>query len=578
MATPETDARTDDSNLQRPLRLWPGVVLVAVQWLARFVMPAVWPDMMPYGVMAALACGPLIALWWMFFSRAPRIERFGGVALMIAALVATPYLLHESVATGFMGMMFLVYSIPLLSLALVAWAVITRGLSNRVRRVTMIASIVLACGVWALVRTGGMTGDADSEFEWRWAATPEEQLLAEAQDVPPAEAVELAGAEVGTADWPGFRGQRRDGVVPDVRIGTDWQVSPPKELWRRPVGPGWSSFAVAGDVFYTQEQRGEAEVVSAYRVSTGEPVWRHEDPARFWESNGGAGPRGTPMLDEGRIYSLGATGILNVLEAADGSVVWSRNAAADTEAEVPTWGISGSPLVLDDLVVVAASGTLAAYDRATGTPRWTGPAGGTSYTSPHMATLDGVRQVLFLNGEGLTSHAPDDGTVLWQHAWGGYPIVQPALTADGDVLIGVTDQSGLRRLAVDGASGEWTVEEGWTSIGLKPYFNDFVVHEGHAYGFDGRILACIGLDDGQRRWKGGRYGGGQLVLLADQDLLLVASEDGEVALVGATPDGFQEVAKVPVLDGKTWNHPVVIGDVLLVRNDREMAAYRLPAA
>ena len=134
-----------------------------------------------------------------------------------------------------------------------------------------------------------------------------------------------------------------------------------------------------------------------------------------------------------------------------------------------------------------------------------------------------------------------DGAPLWEHAWKGYPIVQPALTADGDVLLAVNADSGLRRLAVANGSGGWTVAERWTSIGLKPYFNDFVVHEGHAYGFDGGILAAIGLGDGARRWKGGRYGHGQLVLLPDQDLLLVLSEQGGLALVAASPDRFTEL-------------------------------------
>jgi outer membrane protein assembly factor BamB len=363
-----------------------------------------------------------------------------------------------------------------------------------------------------------------------------------------------------------------------VRIETDWSASPPVELWRREIGPGWSSFAVHGNLFYTQEQRGDDEVVACYTVATGEPVWRHSDAARFWESNAGAGPRATPALSNGRVYTLGATGILNALDAANGAVMWSRNAASDTKAKLPGWGFSGSPLVVNDAVIVAVSGALVAYDLATGDPRWFGPDSGQGYSSPHLLTIDGVTQILQLNGKGISSVAPGDGALLWEHRWPGYPIVQPALTANGDVLISVSAESGMRCLALAHGTGGWTIEERWTSNRLKPYYSDFVVHNGHAFGFDGSILACIDLADGKRKWKGGRYGAGQIVLLADQDLLLVLSEQGELALVAAAPDKFTELARFPAIESKTWNHPVLAGDVLLVRNAQEMAAFRLSLA
>jgi outer membrane protein assembly factor BamB len=362
-----------------------------------------------------------------------------------------------------------------------------------------------------------------------------------------------------------------------VRIATDWSETPPVELWRRPVGPGWSSFAVAGDLFYTQEQRGEDEVVSCYSVTTGEPVWRHRDAVRFWEANAGAGPRATPTLGGGRVYSFGGTGILNALDAEDGSVVWSRDAASEAGAEIPYWGFSSSPLVVDDVVVVWA-GALVAYDAASGDPRWSVPAGGENYSSPRLLTIDGTPQVVAVSGEGAIGVAPVDGTVLWRHPWPGFPILEPALTADGGVLIAASESSGTRRLALARGPDGWSAEERWTSIRLKPYFNDVVVHEGHAFGFDGRMLACIDVEDGERRWKGGRYGTAQLLLLADQDLLLLLLERGELALVAADPEQFTELARLPVFEGKTWNHPALVGDVLLVRNDREMAAFRLALA
>src|ERR1019366_3853122 len=195
--------------------------------------------------------------------------------------------------------------------------------------------------------------------------------------------------------------------------------------------------------------------------------------------------------------------------------------------------------------------------------------------------IDGVAQVLLLNNAGATSVAPADGSVLWKYSWPGSSILQPALTADGGVLIATGSAAGgigTRRLAVAHGPGGWSVKERWTSAGLKSYFNDFVVHHGHAFGFDGSILACIDLEDGKRQWKGGRYGNGQLVLLPEQDLLLVLSEQGELALVRATPDQFTEVARFPAIEGKTWNHPVLAGGVLLVRNGEEMAAFRLSLA
>jgi hypothetical protein len=187
-----------------------------------------------------------------------------------------------------------------------------------------------------------------------------------------------------------------------------------------------------------------------------------------------------------------------------------------------------------------------------------------------------------LTAAGVVSVAPADGTRLWEHPWPGIGIVQPALTAEGDVLISQVAQTaqpiGTRRLAVGHGPGGWTVEERWTSNRLKPSFSPFVVHEGHAYGFDGSILASIDVRDGQRKWKGGRYGSGQMVLLPDQDLLLVVSEEGELALVAAAPDEFKELARFRAIEGKTWNQPALVGDILLVRNGQEMAAFRLAPA
>ncbi len=202
---------------RKPLRLWPGVVIVMLQWLVRFGIPLVVPGAPIYGVFGGLIGGVAVVVWWAFFSRAPRVERWGAVALMIAALVGTPSILHESVATAGLGMLFYIYAIPILSLAFVAWAVAGRRLSDGPRRVAMVVTILLACGVWALFRTGGITNDLDSDLAWRWAETPEERLLAQAGDEPAALPSAPAAVETG-ANWPGFRGPNRDSIIHGVRI------------------------------------------------------------------------------------------------------------------------------------------------------------------------------------------------------------------------------------------------------------------------------------------------------------------------------------------------------------------------
>ena len=580
-----TNAQTNEATPRKPLRVWPGVVLVLVQWVAWLVVPYFLPNYILPALSVTALCALAIVLWWLILSRAPWYERVSAIILIVLAVIGTKRIVHVSIATANFGYLLYVMAIPFMSLALVAAAVISRRLSAGQRRAVIAAAIVFGCGLFTLLRTGGATGDFKNDFHWRWSKTPEERLLAQRGDETLASPSTPPTNVKSEAEWPGFRGPERNGAVRGVQLKADWSASPPVELWRRPVGPGWSSFAVHDGRLYTQEQRGKDEIVACYDESTGKPVWKHSDAARFWESISGPGPRATPALSNGRVYALGATGIMNVFDERTGAVVWSRNVVTDTGTKVPGWGVAGSPLVVGDLVIVAASGNLVAYDAATGNPRWFGPRGGDSYSSPQFVTINGVQQIVLMTSTGATGVALADGKELWNHSWpSDTRILQPAVAADGEFVISVGDGmggNGMRLIAVkqgQGGSGGWTTEERWTSEDLNANFTDFVIHKGHVFGFDFGTLTCIDVKDGKRKWKSPQHGYGQLVLLPDQDLLLMLSEKGELELVKATPDQFTELARFPVLEGKTWNHPALVGDVVLVRNDHEMAAFRLPVA
>jgi outer membrane protein assembly factor BamB len=242
--------------------------------------------------------------------------------------------------------------------------------------------------------------------------------------------------------------------------------------------------------------------------------------------------------------------------------------------KVLPWGFAGSPIVVGNRVIISLSGKLAGYKIESGEPAWFGTDGGNSYSSPHLVTIAGIRQVLLMCKTGATSIEPESGKPLWNYEWLMQDrILQPAVIGGGDLLI-VGETQAIRRIKVTNVQGTWSVKERWTSEQIKLNFNDFIIHKGFAYGFDGPSIACIDTKDGSRKWKGSPYRGFS-VLLAEQDIILVLTGKGDLALVGATPDQFRELVRIPAIKGKTWNHPVMVNNVVVVHNAQEMAAFRL---
>jgi len=427
-----------------------------------------------------------------------------------------------------------------------------------------------------LVTVRQVTGDLVPVLEWSWESRPDP--TAPDAVTGPGAAISLPGA----ADYPQFLGPGRNATLPGPALARDWEAQSPKEIWRRPVGAGWSGFAVRGDLAVTQEQHGDEERVVAYDLATGEIRWSHADEGRYDSTIAGVGPRATPTIDDGKVYTHGSLGRLNALDLETGEVLWSHDVPGELEAPDPQWGRSASPLVTDGLVIVTAGGDdhlLAAYDAETGELVWTGGDDQVGYASPFVTTLDGERQIVLLNHASVTGHDPETGEVLWSYPWSAeQPNVAQPVPLEGDRLLVSSGYGvGAELLEIEhDEEGVLRPTRVWKSPRLKAKFTNVVVHEGHVYGLDDGVLVCLDPDTGERCWKRGRYGHGQVILVGD--LLLVQTEKGDVALVEPNPDELRELARLPALDSKTWNSPTLAGRYLLVRNDREAAAYELPLA
>lgn len=577
-----TDTEPEAREESTAPRIWPAAAIVIAMWAV--IKGGEWfakgtKFQFMGGFLAPQAAAVLLAIWWLFASRVRGRERVYGLALIVGIFVAAFLLSDES-----MFMSLVMFTLPWVSTA-IAGLLLLKIMPWPKRRWLPVAATAVMAVLAMMLRLDGLSGSFDPELSWRWEPTREEVFLSKVEDSSDTSTQPTLQLpeELTATDWPEFRGPARDGRVTGITFPVDWEASPPREVWRREVGPGWGSFTVVGDTIFTQEQRGENEVVTAYNAQTGNLVWMNEVKSRFTETVGGPGPRATPTYHEGKLYSQGAGGKIQCIDAATGEAIWVRDLMVDTPREAPpVWGFSASPLVVGDLVITysgAGNGkSTVAYNRADGEIAWTAGNGTHSYSSPQLANFDGVEQVLMLSNLGLLSLSPTDGTELWQNEWDigeqANRVVQP-LVLDNDVLIGTFLGMGTRRITVSRENETWKTEEQWTSRHMKPYFNDYVEHEGHLYGFDNEIFACISLEDGKKKWKRGRYGHGQVLLVKDMGTLMILGEQGELVLLEANPKKHVEVAEIQALKGKTWNHPVIAGNLLFVRNGVEAACYEL---
>ena len=380
--------------------------------------------------------------------------------------------------------------------------------------------------------------------------------------------------------WTDFRGPLRDGHYREQPIDVEWPAGGLTPIWKQPVGGGYASFVVARGRAFTIEQRGPEEVAAAYDVTTGRELWTSRWTAAFREMMGGDGPRATPTWADGRVYVLGGQGELRSLDEATGAVAWRTNILEDAGAANLQWGMAAAPLVVGDTVIVLPGGSggrsVVAYDRRTGKIAWSALDERMSYSSPMLVTLNGRSQLLVFAATRVVGLTPDRGQELWHHPWQTQYEVnasQPLVIGDNRVFLSSGYGTGATVIEITPAGQGYAVREVWRNILMKNQFTSSVLHDGHIYGLDEAILTCLDAASGERKWKNGRYGYGQVMLASGR--LIVITEEGELALVRATPERFDEIVRFPVLEGKTWNHPAMAGGYLLVRNLNEMAAFDL---
>ncbi len=463
---------------------------------------------------------------------------------------------------------------------------------KRLKRFGIFFTILIVLGFAAgktLRYEGSTSGASMPKFSWKWTK----------KEAPGKVEVKLSSSSVAkdpsikttASNSAQFLGPNRDGAWPELNFSPDWKSNPPKEIWRRSVGQGWSGFAVFGNQAITQEQFGTSECVVCYDLFSGKQLWIHRDEnAGYLNANpenkgaimGGAGPRSTPTIHGGKVYTQGAGGIVNCLNLETGKLIWSRNPISEHKGKIPMWGQSSAPLVIENLNAVVVSGseksgsTLLAYRLESGEPIWNYKGGGASYSSPRLLTLQGTRQIVSVNAKDLSGVDPDTGKELWKYDWPGFnpKVAQPFKIGKNQILVTASYGAGSHLVEVDQGGEKWTATRKWKSVKIKTKFSSVSVKDGLAYGLDEGRLTCIDLANGKRVWKKQKFGFGQQLLIGGHHLL-VQAEAGYVVIGKISPDEFVETGRIEALSSMTWNTPTLAGRLLLVRNDKEAVCYLL---
>ncbi len=525
-----------------------------------------------------------------------RVAGVGALVIFLACIVLIIILRWRAPSMDFATVNVLTLILGFFGLVALLTSVLLRSdVSLLTRLLTVGTIIVLVCAAMLTLRIARVSGRLVPTLRWRWSVKPD-QLLATPQVAQTAGGIDLTTSTPN--DFPQFLGPDRNLSLSLPKLDRDWNANPPELMWRRPIGAGWSGLTAVNGYAVTMEQRGPDELVTCYKVETGDLLWVHGTEARHETIMGGVGPRCTPTVDEGLVYALGATGILRCLDGATGELKWSDNllqrcgVTPEEDLRAVAWGRAASPLVVGQLLIVPLGGPkggpffgLAAYDKTTGQLRWQGGADQVSYASPTLATLCGIQQVVIVNEKTVSGHRVEDGQIIWSYPWEGNSAAnastsQAVVLSDERVLLSKDYGTGAELIQLT-ARDDSTLQADriWAKSSLlKTKFTNVVVKDEFAYGLSDGILECVELDGtGKRRWKDrrrGSFGHGQI--LAVDDVILVQDESGDVVMVELNPTELVVLGRLTALSDQTWNNLCLYGPYLLVRNSVEAACFKLP--
>lgn len=379
------------------------------------------------------------------------------------------------------------------------------------------------------------------------------------------------------ASWLQWRGPDRAGVSAETGLASEWSEEGPAELWRKPLGEGFSGILVSGGRLITQFASGSDSFLVSLSAADGSEVWRTRVGANFKDSYGN-GPRATPTIDGDMVYALGSSGNLVAARLADGEVVWAHDLRETYGARPPRWGLAGSPLVEGDLLIVNTGGdngrSVLAFDKKTGETRWSVRDDKAGYAAPIAMTLAGVRQVLVFLGDKIASLDPEDGKTHWEIGWKtdwGVNASTPIQLDADRVFLSTGYQKGSILLRIRSGDGGLAAEELWRNREMRNKFSSSVLYGGLLYGFDEGTLKCVDPEKGVTVWAKRGLGHGSL-LVAD-DKLIVMSDRGSMVLAEASSEAYVELGSVQVFETKTWTVPTLAGGRLYVRDEKQIAAF-----